>query len=273
MVQIRNPHFTDVADQKRKQQEDHDRSARESEAEVEPPEGPPAPRRCQEFVGAQRLFEATRPFPADLRGRTVLVVCGGQGNHGVRELVRRGAEVLLTDLSPEALARAREKWCHFPQVRFQEADAEHLPFADGSFDYSYCHAGLHHLPRPALGIFEMYRVARRGLVFVEAHDSAALRLLVLLGVAEDWEPSGNYVHRFDRRELHKLCASLGVERYEVRTFFNQFSSFLDRRVYPLFNHPPGLLLFKAFYAAFNLVLGWQGNMFVAWVEKRGGPGR
>jgi ubiquinone/menaquinone biosynthesis C-methylase UbiE len=42
-----------------------------------------------------------------------------------------GADVTGADLSPKMIEQARLK---LPNVRFEVADAEHLPFADGAFD-------------------------------------------------------------------------------------------------------------------------------------------
>jgi ubiquinone/menaquinone biosynthesis C-methylase UbiE len=197
----------------------------------------------------------------------VLIICAGVGNYGVRELLSRGAQVVLTDIAPEVVEATRRRWRLHPAVTCEVSDAEALPYASGSFDYVYCHAGLHHLPRPLVGVYEMYRVCREQLVFAEAQDSTTLRVLVRFGFATDWEDSGNYVYRFTRREVHKLCASLGARGYRVSTFFNQTSAVLDQRVYPRLNNAVGYRLFTAAYRVGNALFGHQGNTCVVTIFK------
>lgn len=48
------------------------------------------------------------------------------------------------------------------RVRFLNGDAEHLPFADGSFDVITCSNSFHHYPHQDQAVKEMYRVLRPG---------------------------------------------------------------------------------------------------------------
>jgi SAM-dependent methyltransferase len=50
----------------------------------------------------------------------------------------------------------------FSGIRFMEGDAEALPYGDVSFDAVACCFGLLHLPNPAQGVREAYRVLKRG---------------------------------------------------------------------------------------------------------------
>ena len=68
------------------------------------------------------------------------------------------------DLSPVMLRRARaeaERRDH-GQIEFTEADAETLPFEDGSFDLYVSYTGLHCFPDPAAAVAEIGRVLRPG---------------------------------------------------------------------------------------------------------------
>jgi SAM-dependent methyltransferase len=71
----------------------------------------------------------------------------------------RGADPLGVDFSPAmlAVARARE-----PAMRFDQGDAEALPYESGSFDAVLSNFGIHHVPRPSLALGEAHRVLRRG---------------------------------------------------------------------------------------------------------------
>src|SRR3984893_3686331 len=71
----------------------------------------------------------------DLRSnQRVLDVAAGNGN-ATLAAARRFADVVSTDYVGSLLERGRERAkAERLQVTFQEADAEALPFADGSFD-------------------------------------------------------------------------------------------------------------------------------------------
>jgi ubiquinone/menaquinone biosynthesis C-methylase UbiE len=78
-------------------------------------------------------------------------------------LARRCATATGFDATDAFLALAREEAKQRGQdnVRFQQGDAEALPFADGSFDLVSCRAAFHHFPRPERVLAEMARVTAR----------------------------------------------------------------------------------------------------------------
>jgi SAM-dependent methyltransferase len=68
------------------------------------------------------------------RGQRVLDVAAGSGNVALRA-AEAGADVVASDLAPENLAAGRrEAAARGLELEWVEADAEDLPFADGSFD-------------------------------------------------------------------------------------------------------------------------------------------
>ena len=72
--------------------------------------------------------------------------------------------VVGTDISGEmveAAARAAAA-ADSGNVRFERADAEVLPFADGAFDVALCGLGLMYVPDPIAALREMRRVLRPG---------------------------------------------------------------------------------------------------------------
>ena len=85
-----------------------------------------------------------------MTARPVITICGGSGIDA-EFLARQGASVIATDLSLGAVQRAVERGrrAELP-IDAVVADAEHLPFADGSVDVVYVHDGLHHLYDPWL---------------------------------------------------------------------------------------------------------------------------
>ena len=79
------------------------------------------------------------------------------------ELAARGHQVTGVDFAPAMLAEARRKAAERTvSVRFEEADAERLPFPTGSFDLAISRHVLWTLPHPEAAIDEWIRVLRPG---------------------------------------------------------------------------------------------------------------
>ena len=100
---------------------------------------------------------------ADVRaGERVLDVAAGNGN-ATLAAARRFAEVTSTDYVPHLLekgaARAKAEGLN---VAFQVADAENLPFADGSFDVVLSTFGAMFTPEHRRAASELLRVTRSG---------------------------------------------------------------------------------------------------------------
>ena len=79
------------------------------------------------------------------------------------ELARRGHRVTGVDFAPAMLDLARRKASETgAAIRFEQADAEQLPFATGSFDLVVCRHVLWTLPHPEAALDEWKRVLRPG---------------------------------------------------------------------------------------------------------------
>jgi SAM-dependent methyltransferase len=97
----------------------------------------------------------------DLRsGQSVLDVAAGNGNASLAA-ARRWCDVVATDYVPALLERARERAAaeRLP-VEFREADAEALPFPDGSFDVVVSTFGVMFTPDQDRAAAELARVCR-----------------------------------------------------------------------------------------------------------------
>jgi ubiquinone/menaquinone biosynthesis C-methylase UbiE len=79
------------------------------------------------------------------------------------ELAGRGHRVTGIDFAPAMLAEARRKAAERGvSIRFEEGDAEQLPFVSGSFDLVVSRHVLWTLPHPEAAIDEWIRVLRPG---------------------------------------------------------------------------------------------------------------
>jgi SAM-dependent methyltransferase len=166
----------------------------------------------------------------DIRaGEQVLDVAAGNGNASLAA-ARRFASVTSTDYVPALLergaARARAEGL---QVCFEVADAEALPYGDGSFDAALSTFGVMFAPDHARAAAEMLRVVRAGGRIGLANwtpEGFVGRLLALVGRHVPpapglespalWGTEPHIVRLFGRQafEIHA----------ERRTFFMRYES-------------------------------------------------
>jgi SAM-dependent methyltransferase len=170
-----------------------------------PPEGPFDPDSVREFERAgwnraaaryeDSFATATRQFIDPLldaaaisTGQRVLDLCCGPGFVGAAAAAR-GALVIGLDFSTGMLAEARAR---FPAIRFDHGDAEALPHDDGCFDAVVSNFGIHHVPRPAMAIAEVWRTLRPGGRFAlsiwAGHDENVAWKLVFGAVERHGDP-------------------------------------------------------------------------------------
>lgn len=101
------------------------------------------------------------PFTT-FRERDILELGCGAG-YDAYEFCRNGARYTGIDITPENIERTIKHLGYYgysPQV--QEGDAEHLSFADRSFDVVYSNGVLHHTPDIQASFNEAYRVLKPG---------------------------------------------------------------------------------------------------------------
>ncbi len=91
-------------------------------------------------------------------GSRVLDVATGAG-YIAAAAAQRGADAIGVDFSAAQVRMARDR---YPAVRFEQADAEALPFDPQSFDAVVNGFGMCHLPNPDLALREAFRVLKPG---------------------------------------------------------------------------------------------------------------
>jgi len=105
-----------------------------------------------------RLVEACDIGP----GMRVLDVAAGTGNAALRAAAA-GADVVASDLTPRLLDAGRQRAeTEGLSLQWQEADAEHLPFEDASFDVVMSSIGVMFAPHHQAAADELVRVCRPG---------------------------------------------------------------------------------------------------------------
>jgi SAM-dependent methyltransferase len=95
-------------------------------------------------------------------GQSVLDVAAGNGN-ATLAAARRWCDVMSTDYVPSLLERGKARAAADGfSVRFKEADAEALPFADASFDTVVSTFGVMFTPNQDVAASELVRVCKSG---------------------------------------------------------------------------------------------------------------
>jgi demethylmenaquinone methyltransferase/2-methoxy-6-polyprenyl-1,4-benzoquinol methylase len=187
-------------------------------------------------AGAHRLWKRYALALTGLRtGGRVLDVAGGTGDlaAGLARQVGRSGLVVLTDINAAMLDAGRDRLIDagvVGNVQYAQADAENLPFADGSFDCVTIGFGLRNVTDKPRALAQMRRALKVGgqllvLEFsrpthpalVSAYDAYSFRVLPWLGrvVAGD-EASYRYLAESIRRhpdqeQLLAMMRAAGLE--------------------------------------------------------------
>jgi SAM-dependent methyltransferase len=151
------------------------------------------------------------------KNASILVCGGGTLDKGIFEKLGFH-DVTISNLD------IRMKGNEYAPFRWKYENAEFLSFNAESFDYVVIHAVIHHASSPHKVLTEMYRVARKGILAFEAHDSVILRFLERYGFTQTYEHAAvyyndckyggmnnteipNYIYRWTEREIEKTIQS------------------------------------------------------------------
>ncbi|MFT5051855.1 MAG: SAM-dependent methyltransferase, partial [Chlamydiales bacterium] len=96
----------------------------------------------------------------------------------VCELRERGVYAIGVEVHPSEAARATGI--------VVSADAAHLPFASGSFDWVSFRHVPHHLPQPRLAFAEAWRVCRHGIVMAEPYYDPSIPSQQISARLDSW---------------------------------------------------------------------------------------
>jgi ubiquinone/menaquinone biosynthesis C-methylase UbiE len=123
--------------------------------------------------------------------------------------------VVGVDLSGAMIDEAIELAAGLENVRFQRADAEALPFTDGSFTAVLCSNSFHHYPDPERAVAEMARVLAPG-GRVAIGDACADRLMARIadGFLRRFEPG--HVRLYRSEELGRFLVDAGLTHVQLR---------------------------------------------------------
>ena len=169
----------------------------------------------------QRMYKLLDPIiDADKDAKWLTVGDGRYGKDG-NYIQQKGCDVLVTDISSNLLKEAKDIGYI---SKYKQENAESLSFQDDEFDYVFCKESYHHFPRPMQALYEMLRVARKGVILIEPNDSfinekmsevffRSLKNIIKILLRRKefrnfFEEEGNYVYSISRREIEKVALGL-----------------------------------------------------------------
>lgn len=160
----------------------------------------------------------------------------------------------VTDLSEEAVQMTLKL---NENIRGHVEDNEKLSFTDRSFDYVFTAASLHHLSRPMVGLYELIRVAKYGVIVIEPNDCWLTRLATRFKLATEIEEVGNYVYRFNAWDIKRISRALYYKCHYTRLF----------ATHRVAKNKLEFIILKALNSMANILLPALGNYIVFFIEK------
>lgn len=163
-----------------------------------------------------------------VKGKVLDIGCGGGNMVEVIKFYRSDLEILASDISPEAIKRAKKR---VGKVKFLVADACNLPLEDKTFVCVTMFDLLEHIRKPKKAIAEASRVLKPGGVFIlfvplENQPLTLYWLLYKLGWRGKQIHCG-HIQRFDISRLRKIIEKEGFAIAKIRFSFHLLGQFLD----------------------------------------------
>lgn len=182
-----------------------------------------------------QFFECVKPI-TKYKNASWLTVGDAYG-HDANYLIENGVQhVIASDISDEFLAVSKEVGII---EHYSAQNAENLSFENSSIDYILCKETYHHFPRPYAALYEMIRVAKKGIVIIEPQDPIMKMpfLLFMSNVLEkikyslvnkiwknrfSYEAVGNFVYKVSEREMEKFAAGINLPMVAIKSFNPNF---------------------------------------------------
>lgn len=151
------------------------------------------------------------------------------------------SNLFLDDFKKDMLEN-KEYMKIFENIKIKEINMVNIPFEDNCFDFCTTSASLHHCSKPHSALLEMYRVSKKGVIFIEGRDSMLSKLLTKLKILEEYEYSSidedqsqnkggmdgttipNYVYKWTEREVEKLIKSYVPNKTHIYEYDYYFTN-------------------------------------------------
>jgi ubiquinone/menaquinone biosynthesis C-methylase UbiE len=187
----------------------------------------------------ERIYNLLKPFLLE-KEALWLTVGDGLGTDS-NWLLGKGVGVVASDISEYGLKAAKEQGFI---NNYRVENAEDLTFKDNEVDYVLCKEAFHHFPRPYIAVYEMLRVASRGVVLIEPVDIGIQFpfLIYLKNILDKFSTSlinkiwknrfsfetvGNYVFKLSEREVEKIAMGLNLSHVAFKGINDYYTKKID----------------------------------------------
>jgi len=176
---------------------------------------------CADYLLNIRTLEILKPLLAE---RNTWLTIGDWNGFEAQYFKEHNQIVTASDISDVFLKEAKADG--FIE-EYRKENVECINLNEDIIDYVSCREAFHHFPRAYLGIYEMLRVAKKGIILIEpldVHNKMPL-LLLLKNICDlfnpylisviwknrfSWETVGNYVFKISEREIEKIAMGIGL---------------------------------------------------------------
>ena len=114
-----------------------------------------------------RMYEIAECLSHRKDAKWLTVGDGRFGLDSIRLRNRGIGNVVPSDISEDLLSLAKHEGL---VTDYHIQNAENMTLPDESYDFVFCKESYHHFSRPAIGLYEMLRVAREAVFLVEPND-------------------------------------------------------------------------------------------------------
>jgi ubiquinone/menaquinone biosynthesis C-methylase UbiE len=164
-------------------------------------------------------------------GQKLLEIGVGAGADHL-QFARAGADCHGVDLTDAAIETTRQHLALYGlKSKLQRADAEKLPFEQGTFDVAYSWGVIHHSEKPEVIVDQIHRVLKPGGTFVgmmyQRHSLVTYKLWVrrALFAGKPWRSLAEV--------LWNHMESVGTKAYQPRELEQMFSQFSKVEIWPI----------------------------------------
>ncbi len=194
----------------------------------------------------KRMYDTLLPILSNYKEASWLTVGDGRYGTDANYLLQYSQNVMASDIAIDCLTIAKEN--NFIKD-YKIENAEKISAENNYYDFVLCKEAYHHFPRPAIAVYEMLRVAKKGIVLIEPNDENIITpqtqsfgsaffwfiqsikniMKSFFGKAKYYkqgfyEESGNYVYSISEREIEKMALGLN---YDLVAFKGLNDSYIE----------------------------------------------
>ncbi len=168
----------------------------------------------------KRMYQTIDALLSHYTDAKWLTIGDGRYANDANYIHNKGVKVVASDIS-DCLLKAAKQLGRIDEYKKENAEA--LSFDNNSFDFTLCKESYHHFPRPMIALYEMLRVAKKGVVLIEPNDPCSScrnpdAFWEIVMRQHCFEEVGNYVYFISPRELIKVAIGISLPTIAFKEF-------------------------------------------------------